>query len=114
MKLHSTAALGDGDAAPVPPDRLLAGSPMTRTWVTYEDSAQKLSSGQWEAGIGKWRIAYAEWEHVVMISGRCIITGDDGSVINAGPGDSFVIEPGFTGTWEVTEPMRKQWVIKDA
>jgi uncharacterized cupin superfamily protein len=34
-------------------------------------------------------------------------------VISAGPGDAFVIEPGFTGTWEVVETMRKRWVIRE-
>jgi uncharacterized cupin superfamily protein len=48
-----------------------------------------------------------------MISGRCIVTGDDGTKIQAGPGDAFVIEPGFNGTWEVLETMRKHWVIQE-
>ncbi len=48
-----------------------------------------------------------------MLSGRCAVTGDDGSRIEAGPGESFVIEPGFTGTWEVVEPMHKLWVVRE-
>jgi uncharacterized cupin superfamily protein len=48
-----------------------------------------------------------------VISGRCVIAGDDGSRLEAGPGDAFVIEPGFTGSWEVLETMRKRWVIEE-
>jgi hypothetical protein len=103
----------DAPWEPIPPDKIVAGAPATRTWVHYEEPGGKLAAGQWEAGIGKWRIAYAEWEYVVMISGRCIVAGDDGTIIEAGPGDAFVIEPGFLGTWEVTEPMLKHWVIED-
>ncbi len=104
-----------GEAAwePVPAEKRLAGLPQTRTWVHYDNPAARLSAGEWEATAGKWRIAYAEWEYVLVISGRCVITGDDGTSITAGPGDSFVIEPGFTGTWEVSEPMRKHWVIRE-
>jgi uncharacterized cupin superfamily protein len=111
--LHLLPPPGAAEAEPVAAEKVIAGSPVTRTWVQHEEAGGKLAAGLWEASIGKWRIAYAEWEYVVMISGRCVVTGDDGTAIHAGPGDAFVIEPGFTGTWEVLEPMRKRWVIED-
>jgi uncharacterized protein len=98
---------------PIPAEKLISGSPQTRLCVQYDNPAENLSAGTWEATQGKWRIAYTEWEYVTMLSGACALTGDDGTVLNAGPGDSFVIEPGFTGTWEVTTPMRKAWVVRD-
>ncbi|MDE8345990.1 MAG: cupin domain-containing protein [Acidocella sp.] len=103
------------DAAwePVAHDKIIAGTPQTRLWVHYHDQASGLSAGEWEAGVGAWRITYTEWEYVRVISGRCVITGDDGSRFEAGPGDGFVIEPGFTGVWEVLNPMRKHWVIRE-
>jgi uncharacterized cupin superfamily protein len=104
---------GDAEAVPVPADRVIAGAPLTRLWVHYDDPAQRLSAGEWEATPGKWRIAYTEWEWMLFLSGRCVITGDDGTVITAGPGDAFVLEPGFTGTWEVLETVRKHWVIRE-
>jgi uncharacterized cupin superfamily protein len=112
-KLHLAPALDDIAWEPIAPDKILAGAPATKTWVQYEELGGKLASGQWAASPGKWRISYAEWEHVVMIFGRCVIEGDDGSRIEAGPGDAFVIEPGFNGSWEVLEPMRKHWVIEE-
>lgn len=93
-------------------DRVLAGTPRTKVRVTYDAPAEKLCAGEWEASIGTWRVAYEEWEYCLVTAGRCIVTGDDGTVIEAGPGDSFVLEPGFSGTWEVVEPMRKHWVIR--
>jgi uncharacterized cupin superfamily protein len=113
MKLHRLLPGPAGAWEPIPADKVVAGAPATRTWVQYEDAEARLSAGLWEASVGKWRIAYSEWEYVVMVSGHCVVAGDDGSVIEAGPGDSFVIEPGFTGTWEVTETMAKRWVIKE-
>jgi uncharacterized cupin superfamily protein len=113
MKLHKLPPAGTAVAEPIPADKLIAGTPTTRTWVHYTHQDGSLAAGQWEASVGKWRIAYTEWEYVVMIFGRCIITGDDGTEIHAGPGESFVLEPGFNGTWEVTETMRKHWVIRE-
>jgi uncharacterized cupin superfamily protein len=113
LKLHLLGSPQTAEAVPIAADKLLSGAPVTRTWVHYEEPGGKLAAGQWEATIGKWRIEYAEWEYVVMISGRCVVSGDDGSVIHAGPGDCFVIEPGFTGAWEVLETMRKHWVIEE-
>lgn len=98
---------------PIPPEKIVSGAPQTRTVVLYENPADHLYAGEWEASIGAWRIAYGEWEYVRVLSGRCAVTGDDGSRIEAGPGESFVIEPGFTGTWEVVEPMHKLWVVRE-
>ena len=95
-----------------PREKVLEGQPRTRTQVFYENPAENLYAGEWEASIGKWRIAYSEWEYVEVISGACVLVGDDGSRLEAGPGERFVIEPGFTGSWEVRAPMRKSWVIR--
>ena len=111
--LEKLPVRGDAPWEPVPADKIVAGTPQTRTWVHYDNPGGKLSTGEWEATEGKWRIAYGEWEYVLVISGRCVITGDDGTSISAGPGEAFVIEPGFTGTWEVLAPMRKHWVIHE-
>jgi uncharacterized cupin superfamily protein len=111
--LKPFAASGDTAWVPIAADKVIAGEPAARLWVHYEDAAQKLSAGEWEATPGKWRISYSEWDWMLVISGTCIVTGDDGSRIDAGPGTAFVIEPGFSGIWEVTRTMRKHWVIRE-
>jgi len=98
---------------PVAPEKILSGEPQTRTRVLYENAAEHLYAGEWEATVGAWRIAYTEWEYIRVLSGRCVVTGDDGVAVEAGAGESFVIEPGFTGIWEVTETMHKLWVIRE-
>lgn len=107
------AATADAPWEPVSPDKIVSGVPRTRTRTLYEDADAKHYAGEWEATVGCWRIAYTEWEYVRMLSGCCIVTGDDGTRIEAGPGDAFVIEPGFAGTWEVVAPMHKLWVIRE-
>ncbi|MGU3493096.1 cupin domain-containing protein [Xanthobacteraceae bacterium A53D] len=113
MKLHALDRTGTTPiAGPVAADMVLAGTPQTQAFVTYDAPGERLCAGEWEATVGKWRVSYDEWEYCLIVSGRCIVTGDDGTRIEAGPGDAFVLEPGFTGTWEVLEPMRKHWVIR--
>jgi hypothetical protein len=107
------AATTDAPWEPIAPDKIIAGMPETRTVVLYEDATAKHYAGEWEATVGTWRIAYTEWEYVRMLAGHCVVTGDDGTTIEAGPGDAFVIEPGFTGTWEVRARMHKLWVIRE-
>ena len=92
------------------PDRLIAGNPVFTTWNLEERDG--LYCGIWESTPGKWRIVYDEWEYCRILSGRSVITGDDGSVMTVAAGDSFVIRPGFTGTWEVIETTRKDYVIR--
>jgi uncharacterized cupin superfamily protein len=103
------------ESAP-PPDRVLAGDPRFRTWAAYRTpdgmGEGTIHAGQWEATPGIWRIDYKRWEFMRILSGRCIIRGDDGSVAELGAGDVFVIEPGFKGSWEVVETMRKDYVLR--
>jgi uncharacterized cupin superfamily protein len=41
-----------------------------------------------------------------------VIAEDGGEARTVGAGDSFVIRPGFAGTWEVIEATRKEYVIR--
>lgn len=91
-------------------DRLITGSPQFRSW-NLEDR-DGLYAGVWEATPGKWRIAYDEWEFCHILSGISVITEDGGDAHTLRSGDSFIIRPGFNGTWEVIETTRKEYVIK--
>lgn len=91
------------------PARVLAGDPVHTTWNAEDRDG--LYCGIWQSTPGTWRVAYDEWEYCRILAGRSVITGDDGTRMQVGPGDSFVIRPGFTGTWEVQETTRKDYVI---
>lgn len=93
------------------PDRLVSGNPSRTTWNHYEYSG--VSAGLWECEVGAWRIAFAddkdEFFHV--IEGQIRITDADGIAKEFGPGDACVIPGGFTGLFEVLEPVRKHYVF---
>jgi len=101
-------AVGPVHAAPAA-DKVLAGDPRFTSW-DIEDRGN-IFAGIWESTPGTWRIAYDEWEYCRILSGHSVITGDDGTVTEVRAGDSFVIRPGFAGTWQVIETTRKDYVI---
>jgi len=92
------------------PDRLVSGNPSFRTW-NVEEAEGGLYAGVWEATPGKWRIEYTEWEFCHILSGLSVITEEGGGDRTVRAGDSFVLRPGFRGTWEVIETTRKEYVI---
>lgn len=94
------------------PDKVISGDPRFTTWNLEEREDGTLFCGIWEATPGKWRISYDEWEYCRILSGHSVITGDDGTAHELRAGDSFVLRPGFSGTWEVIETTRKDYVIK--
>ena len=69
-------------------------------------------AGIWEATPGKWRIVYEEWEFCHILSGVSVIEEEGGGAVTVRAGDSFVLRPGFKGTWEVLETTRKEYVIR--
>jgi uncharacterized cupin superfamily protein len=93
------------------PERLISGQPTFRTW-NVEERDGGLYAGLWEATPGKWRIEYDEWEFCHILSGVSVIAEDGGEARTVKAGDSFVLRPGFKGSWEVVETTLKQYVIK--
>lgn len=93
------------------PDRLVSGDPKFRTW-NVEERDGGLYAGIWESTPGKWRIVYDEWEFCHILSGVSVIAEEGGEARTVKAGDSFVLRPGFRGSWEVLETTRKEYVIK--
>jgi uncharacterized protein len=91
--------------------RVVSGSPTFRTW-NIEEAEGGVCAGTWEATPGKWRVEYDEWEFCHILSGVSVIAEDGGESRTVKAGDSFVIRPGFKGTWEVLETTRKAYVIR--
>ena len=105
-----TDAIAPEHGAPAA-DRIISGVPTFRTW-NAEEADGGLYAGIWEATEGKWRIVYDEWEFCHILSGVSVIAEDGGKARTVRAGDSFVLRPGFVGTWEVIETTRKAYVIR--
>jgi hypothetical protein len=109
MDIESSAVAPE-QGAPAP-DRLISGDPRYTTW-NVEEAEGGLYAGIWEATPGKWRIVYDEWEFCHILSGVSVIAEDGGEARTVRAGDSFVLRPGFKGTWEVVETTRKEYVLR--
>ncbi|MGB3177162.1 MAG: cupin domain-containing protein [Albidovulum sp.] len=108
LRLTPEAAAAEHDRPS--PEKLISGDPEFTTWNAEEING--LYCGIWQSTPGKWRISYDEWEYCTILSGRSVITSDDGTAYPLEAGDSFILRPGFSGTWEVIETTRKDYVIR--
>lgn len=104
----------EGEAAP---DRLIDGAPRYKTWELDAAMAEaakwgKIRTGIWEATAGKTVSLKGEtFEFCHILSGLCEISEDGGETHRFGPGDSFIMKPGFKGAWNTIETVKKIFVI---
>ena len=91
------------------PAKVISGDPVHSTWNLEEKDG--LYAGLWQSTPGKWRVSYSEWEYVHILEGVSVLTATDGTQTTLRAGDSYVIRPGFAGTWRVVEPTLKDYVI---
>lgn len=110
-RVFPVCGTGEVTVEPIAADRLVEGAPTTRTIVDHERDG-KVFAGEWSAEVGAWRVAYDEWEFCHVLEGACELAPDGGDPMRFKAGDSFVIEPGFTGVWRVLAPMRKRFAIR--
>ena len=92
------------------PEKVIAGDPVFTTWNLEERDG--LWCGIWEATPGHWQVSYDEWEYCHILAGHSVLTDAEGTEYHLRTGDSFIIRPGFSGTWRVIETTRKEYVIR--
>lgn len=110
MLIYQLEQSGAGEVGGPAPDRIVSGTPVFTTWNVEDRDG--LYCGIWRSTPGRWRISYDEWEYCRILSGQSVIHGSDGSRLAVGPGDSFVLRPGFTGEWDVVETTVKEYVVR--
>jgi uncharacterized protein len=79
-----------------------------RTLWTGDAGAE---AGVWECtpGPSRWKLETNEFVHI--LSGRMTVTPDGGQSLEIGPGGTAVFPLGWTGSWQIHEPIRKLYVI---
>jgi uncharacterized protein len=92
-------------------ERLISGDPSFKTWAQDVARDGLVHTGIWEATPGVTRSIKGEtFEFCHIVAGVVELTPDDGATITYRAGDSFVMKPGFTGTWRTVETVRKIYV----
>lgn len=99
---------GTPELSKAAPDRLIAGDPSYRTWEMTAAGDGNIRTGIWEATPGVTRSIKGEtWEYCTILSGVVVLTEEGGAARSFTAGDTFVMRPGFVGTWETVETVRK-------
>jgi uncharacterized cupin superfamily protein len=97
------------------PDRLVRGNPLRETWNLVQDHLPtgEVFCGVWRCQPGRWRIAMGptERELFTVLSGVCRVHDATGGFEQTSPGEGLYIPPGFTGEFEVLEPLTKTYMI---
>jgi uncharacterized protein len=113
LKTIQTKELTGGQESRVPEERKLEGNPLLKTWEqdTYQDS---ISTGvfQAEPGMNISRKG-GTYEFCYILEGIVEITENGAQPIIYKAGDSFVMKPGFVGTWRTIETAKKIYVAID-
>jgi uncharacterized cupin superfamily protein len=93
------------------PDRLVAGQPRQQAWNAFSDPEGRFHVGRWASSVGAWRVRYTERELCHLLTGVVRLTDDTGGQRTYRAGDTFMIDKGYSGTWEVLEPCSKVYAI---
>lgn len=88
------------------------GNPTMKTWVQHTTADGKVLSGTWAATPGTYHATYSAYEFVHLIEGEITITPDGGAPVTVRPGDAFTISDDFKGTWKITKPVLKHFVVR--
>lgn len=87
------------------------GEPQTSIRVLFESADGRISVGIWGCTPGGWAIVdRADTETVHLLAGRATITDADGTAHDLVPGSTIVLPRGWSGRWDIHEPVRKLFV----
>lgn len=91
---------------------VIYGDSEFRLWV-LDSLKEGVTFGIWESTPGKWKYTSPQWEYCRILSGKTVIVEGNGKSRTVKAGDSFLLKPGVSCTWEVIETTRKEFVSYD-
>lgn len=105
------ATLGEPREYRPPADRVIEGDIVCRNWDVDSAKDGAVRAGVWEATPGlNHSIKGETWEFCHILSGVVEITENGHAPQRYQAGDSFILKPGYVGTWRTIETVRKIWV----
>lgn len=111
LKIIDFRALGTPEQSAPAPEKIIRGDPKQQIWNTFSDPEGRFHVGRWASSVGVWRIRYSERELCHLLAGIVRLTDDSGAQRTYKAGDTFMIDKGFSGTWEVVEACAKIYAI---
>jgi uncharacterized cupin superfamily protein len=109
--ITDTSVLAMPEAKPKPTSTTGQFESVLEVWASADGA---IETGYWECDPGTFTASRDGYDEVAqIICGTATVTGDDGAVVELGPGSTIVTPAGWTGTWRVHETMRKLYVIRN-
>lgn len=103
--------LGEPRESRPPAERVIEGDIVCRNWDIDSAKEGAVRAGVWEATPGlNHSIKGETWEFCHILSGLVEITENGHAPQIFKAGDSFILKPGYVGTWRTIETVRKIWV----
>jgi uncharacterized cupin superfamily protein len=103
------ASIAAPTAAPIEQEGVSIGTRDYRSWINADGS---IETGIWECDAGTFRSRFAQYgEMIYIIEGEMVCTPDDGESFTLAAGDSCTFPKGWSGTWEVRQPIRKLYTV---
>lgn len=94
-----------------PPWTLISGTPDLANKRYFSNPEKTRIAGKTRCNPALFKISYNVWELSHLKKGKVRITHESGRVYDFEAGDTWILEPGFEGTWEVLEEMVKVFVM---
>ena len=111
MKIIDVNSSGAAEGSIPAPDRLVSGNPRQQAWNAFSDPEGRFHVGRWSSTVGAWRVNYTERELCHLLTGIVRLTDEAGKQRTFRAGDTFMIDKGYSGTWEVLEACSKVYAI---
>jgi uncharacterized protein len=87
------------------------GTEMQTAGLTFWEGGNGAETGIWECTPGPSRWLLETNEFVQVLAGRMTVTADGGEPLELAAGDAVTFPKGWSGTWDITETLRKAYVI---
>ena len=105
LEAEALAGIDLPEYPPFPPETVLTGVSRQQMKTLVND---ELYVGSFSAAPALLRlVAYPREELMIVLSGKAIVTDENGERDEFVAGTSFVLKRGFTGTFEMIGPFRK-------
>lgn len=111
LKIIDFSDLGPPEQTAPAAEKRICGNPQQQIWNAFSDPEGRFHVGRWASAEGVWRIKYTERELCHILTGIVRLTDDAGGQRTFKTGDTFMIDKGFSGTWEVIEACSKIYAI---
>ena len=111
LKIIDFNAAGAPENSAPAPEKVLAGNPRQQLWNVFSDPDARFHVGRWASTPGAWRVSYSERELCHLLTGVVRLTDDQGAQRTYRAGDTFMVNKGFSGIWEVIESCSKIYAI---